>query len=211
MEWQDRQSTHSDLPSSKSIVSLLSFHVESMFSTWRMSDWLPLINWSITFAGIFIFSLHEESISSNRSLNASTETHLNAMLRIRERTVFTSGLVHDVNSNNRQHAPSRENDHIPTIREAERRRRQRLQLLGPAIIRDAYNRDLAKNPNKHLFKFHPIATAIHPSFLDQRVQCANTTAVATGHAVNLVHDKARLVSYRHARRVGRLYVQIRTH
>lgn len=53
--------THSVLPSSKSIVLLESFHVESIFKTCRISELTPVTSWSITFAGIFIFSLWGES------------------------------------------------------------------------------------------------------------------------------------------------------
>ena len=54
--------THSALLSSKSIVSLDSFHIESIFRTWRMSDFALVISWSMTFAGIFIFSVMNLSI-----------------------------------------------------------------------------------------------------------------------------------------------------
>lgn len=49
--------THNDFPSSKSIVLLESFHVESIFNTCHILDLTPITSWLITFAGIFIFCL----------------------------------------------------------------------------------------------------------------------------------------------------------
>ena len=49
--------THSSLPSSKSITSLPSLNVESMFNTCRISELAPFTSSSTTFGGIFSFSL----------------------------------------------------------------------------------------------------------------------------------------------------------
>ena len=67
VRWEKHvEDAYSDLLSSKSIVLLDSFHVESMFSTCRISDCELVMSWSMTFAGIFIFSLHEHGQEMTR-------------------------------------------------------------------------------------------------------------------------------------------------
>lgn len=42
----------------------------------------------------------------------------------------------------------------------------------------------------------------HLGFLDHRVQCPDSTSIARGHAVDLVHDQTSSVRDSHSERVG---------
>lgn len=128
--------TYSAFPSSKSIVSFCSLHVESMFKTWRISDCAPSMSWSMTLAGILIFSLNH-TVSHGIDV-ANIRTNLNAIDNILERMDATSGLevpsmIHPLTLLAVSSLPEREVvSHI----------RQWLQLWCASIIRDADYRHL---------------------------------------------------------------------
>lgn len=155
-----------------------------------MSDCEPWISWSTTFAGTFIPSLSRSLIEYDAA-NVKYGSHLKMMDKIRDLIIWACGLV-------RLSVLVARGITIPPWEvQTKRGWHERLELLCSTIISDTNNRNLLSKVRINHFEEWTTNLAL----LDDRIKRPYTTAIASRHTIDLVHDKTSFTSDRDTNRI----------